>query len=189
MAYEFNYLGQTYPTMTLADIFPKFADLSTFYTQTGLPNRFLDYQDYNLETAYFMLMSEFASAHIKSTSVDLFKLRFAKLLFEYVPVWQREMYFQSKLLTMSDEELIKGSRTVHNHANHPGSVPSTASLEELTYIDNQTTSNYVKNVPEAIREHIYSINYNPTEEFINKFRGLFSDVMYSSTTHYYESEE
>lgn len=188
MAYEYNYLSSAYPTQTLADIFPKFADVRSFYNETGLPDRFLDYEDFTFQTAYFMIMAEFASAHIKSSSIDLFKLRFCKLIFEHVPVWQREMYFQNKLLQMSDDELLAGSKAIHNHASHPGSVPSTASLEALSYIDAQTATNYVKNAPEAINEHIYAINYNPTDRLLDAFRGLFTDVLYASDTHYYVEE-
>lgn len=44
---------------------------------------------------------------------------------------------------------MQGSKVINNHAFNPSGSPTTATLEELTYTNEQTTQNYKKSKLEA----------------------------------------
>lgn len=56
---------------------------------------------------------------------------------------------QNELRTMSDDDLIKGSKQIVNHSYNPSTAPSTATLEELTTINEQNTNNYKRSKLDA----------------------------------------
>lgn len=56
---------------------------------------------------------------------------------------------QNELRTMSDDDLIKGSKQIVNHSYNPSTTPSTATLEELTTINEQNTNNYKRSKLDA----------------------------------------
>lgn len=62
----------------------------------------------------------------------------------YGPAWERRLEIQDTLRTMSEDELIKGSKQIVNHSYNPSTAPSTSTLEELTTINEQNTNNYKK---------------------------------------------
>ena len=99
------------------------------------------------------------------------------------------MYLQYKLLDASDEEIETGGKAIYNHARNPGTVPSTQALEELTYIDDQSTTNYKKNKPDAYREIREGLIPTITKRFIDRFRPLFANILYGDYPVVYVTEE
>ena len=179
-------------TRLLQDIFPDFVTFEAFYRECGIPTVIKegeDYANFNLQTIYVILMAEYANTPIKSSDEERFKLKFMSTLYEYGPIWQREMYLQYKLLDASDEEIVTGGKAIYNHARNPGTVPSTQALEELTYIDDQSTTNYKKNKPDAYREIREGLNPIITKRFVDKVRQLFVNILYGDYPVVYVTEE
>lgn len=179
-------------TRLLQDIFPDFETFEAFYRDCGIPTVIKDSEDYakfNLQTIYIILMAEYANTPIKSSDENRFKLKFMSTLYEYGPTWQREMYLQYKLLDASDEEIVTGGKAIYNHARNPATMPSTQTLEELPYIDDQSTTNYKKNKPDAYREIREGLIPAITKRFIDKFRQLFVNILYGDYPVVYVTEE
>lgn len=111
------------------------------------------------------------------------------IIFEYGPTWAKRLEIQDKLRDLTEEELITGGRAIYNHATNPSSLPSTSALEELDYIDNQSTTNYKKSKIEGYSLLIGLLETDVTEQFIRKFRKLFIAIVEPELPLWYAMEE
>lgn len=176
-------------TRTFSNIFPDYATFNTFYMQSGYPITIdSTLTDYNLNTIFILLTTKYADSHIKSSDENLFKLRVMEKVYIYGREWQKGMKINSKFEEMTDENILKGPKAIYNNAQNPGSAPSTATLSELTYIDSQSTTNYIKNAPDAYNEARDAIRTEITERFINRFKELFIDITYPDAPLLYKEE-
>ena len=163
-----------------------------FYNNCGVPNRLLggvDYIKYGLEAIYFILTSRFANDHIKISDEQRFKLEVCSRIMQYGPQWQRMMVLQDKLLNLSDEDLVLGHTTIHNHAMHPDTEPSDQTLEELQYIDDQNVTKYKRDGIDAYSRLIPWLEDKATTEFLKHFENLFVVVAYGRAVTYVSDEE
>lgn len=170
-----------YRTRTFGEIFPDVTSFTDFYSSGPIPGRLLngnDYSTYQADTIYTLLCSEYFGAHISMSSEDWFKLKVMQIIYEYGPTWQREMALQDKLLALTDDQLMTGSKAIYNHAAHPSTDPSTATLEELTYIDDQNTSNWKKERIRAFVDGSSGLDDSITRTFLNRFKKLFIKFIY-----------
>lgn len=185
-----SYYGN-FRTRTFSEIFPSDTAFAEFYETCGIPTRLLsseEYEKYNAEVIYALLVSNFASSCIKSSDENRFKLELMSIIFEYGPVWQKEMVAQDKILALTEDELLRGSKAIYNHAMNPGTAPGTASLNELDYIDSQNTTTYSKGKGEGYAEISAYLDPNITRRFIDKFRNLFKVVAYPDDALWYVEE-
>lgn len=106
----------------------------------------------------------------------------------YGPTWAKRLDIQEKLRNLSEDEIKKGSRAVYNHAYNPGTAPSTATLTELTFIDNQNTTNYVRSTIEGYAALTDLLETDVTKEFIDKFKKLFLLIVQPEEKLLYGSE-
>ena len=181
-----SYYGN-FRTRTFANIFPTVSDFTTWYSTCGVPDVLLsgsDYTKYNINAIYFLMISYYANSHIKSSDENRFKLQLMAIIYEAAPVWQRQMYLQSKILALADDDVLKGARSVTNHAMHP----DTSSLEELTYIDDQNTMNWVKDKAKGFAEARDYLDPDICSRFMAKFKKLFLAVLYPDHPLLYESD-
>jgi hypothetical protein len=148
-----------------------------------------DYTKYSINSIYFLLISYYANSHIKSSDENRFKLQLMAIIYEAGPVWQREMYLNEKMLKLADEDVMRGARAIYNHAMHPDTSPSTAQLEELTYIDDQNTTNWKKEKVRGYAEARDFLDPNICSRFMAKFKKLFLTVLYPDRPLLYETEE
>lgn len=173
-------------TKNLSDIFPDYESFVGAYTGSGLPNRFKDL-DF-LETIYFVLMGEYAASSIASMSEDLFKVRFLTLVHAYGPQLERELQIQDDLLKMSTEELMISSKAIFNTALNPSEAPSTDTIDELPYINQQNTTKHVRSKLDAYMLLEDLLNDNLIKDFINRFDHLFVRVLRTNNPLYYKTE-
>ena len=170
-------------TRTFGDIFPTATDFSNFYANNAVPARLLsgtDYSSYGIEAIYYLLLSEYFGAHICMSSEDWFKMKVMQIIYEYGPAWQREMALQDKLMRLTDSDLVTGAKAIHNHAAHPSTAPATATLEEVEYIDDQSTTNWKKEKLKAFMDARNVIDDSLTKEFLSRFKKLFIKFVYSA---------
>jgi hypothetical protein len=71
------------------------------------------------------------------------------VIFQYGPTWEKKLDIQEKLRDLTEAEILAGAKAIYNHAFNPETTPSTASLEELNYINDQNITNYKKSKLEA----------------------------------------
>lgn len=178
-----------YRTRTFGEIFPTTNDFTTYYAGNAVPARLLtgaDYATYQADTIYALLASEYFGAHIAMSSEDWFKLKVMQIIYEYGPQWQREMVLQDKLLKLSEDDVLLGSKAIYNHAQNPSTEPSTNTLEELTYIDDQNTTKWKKEKVRGYAEASQGLDNRITRDFLNKFKKLFIRFVYPTGPIFYE---
>lgn len=173
-------------TKNLSDIFPDYESFLETYTGSGLPNRFKDL-DF-LKTIYFVLMGEYAASSIAAMSEDLFRVRFLTLVHSYGPQLERELQIQDDLLKMSTEELMVSSKAVYNTALNPSEAPSTDTIDELPYINQQNTTKHVRSKLDAYMMLEELLNDNLIKDFIKRFDHLFVRVLRTNNPLYYRTE-
>lgn len=187
-----NSLYGNFRTRTFAEIFPSSDEFSQFYAECGIPTKLLqgtEYEDYSIETIYALLVSYYANNCIKSSDENRFKLELMTIIFQYGAIWQKEMATQEKILNLTDDELLVGSKAIYNQARNPSTIPSTGTLQELPYIDNQNTTQYAKPKGEGYSALSAYLDPNITRRFMDKFKKLFIIVLYPSEALWYVEED
>ncbi len=185
-----------YNTKTFADIFDDYDTFKTEYTVTQKFPMVINADDTtnvsNLQILYYLLYSKFGNSPIANFDENQFKTKLGAVIWQYGPAWEKKLKIQDKVKTILDDNtedsLLQGSKAVHNHAFNPSTEPSTQSLEELTYINDQNTTSYKKSKMDAYGQLWTLIATDVTEEFIDRFKPLFQKII-NYHPYLYESEE
>lgn len=178
---ESNLFG-TYLTRSFSDILP---DIDTVYkTYKMLPKSmqvigtFTDDVNDDLERIFLLLMSRYKNSHIANTDEDQFILQFYTILYTYGPIYLKQCDIQAKLRSLNLDDIQKGTAAIYNHAYNPGVTgTSTQDATELTYINDQNTTNYKKGKVEAYADYLTLLRSNPTEAFLDQFKDLFLKIV------------
>ena len=159
-----------YITRKFTDIFPKVSDFITEYKNCGIPNLI---SDASATTLYYLLYARYGNSHIANTDENQFKYKVFSTTFMYGPTWEKRLEVQDKLRKLSDDDLRLGSKQINNHAYNPSSAPSTGTLEELEFINEQGTLNYKKGKVDSYMWLMDALKTDVTKSFIDKFETLF----------------
>lgn len=182
------YFGGEYCNPSFIEVFKTVDEFIEAYHGCGIPALI---SDQSAQTLYYLIFAKYGQTPIKSNDTNLFAYRVFQIIFQYAPTWEKKLEIQQKVRALSLEagsELFKGGKVVYNHASHDGSAPSTDTLDALSYIDSQNTSNYSKSLPEgyAIIQNILSDDVTAT--LLSKFSPLFSQWLKSDKPIYYVTE-
>lgn len=164
-------------TRKFKQIFPSTEDFIAEYKASDLYSDMAKLKDDELKLVYALLYSRYANSTIASDDENQFKYKVFSILFMYGPTWAKRLETQHTLREMSIDELQLGGKAVYNTALNPSSLPSTSSLDELTYINQQNTTNYRKSKMEAYSILLSLLETDITEEFISRFKKLFIVVV------------
>ena len=165
-----NSLYGNYRTRKFTDIYPDVTTFTNDYNNIGIPTTITSE---NISTLYYLLYAKYGNSHIANSDETQFKYKLFGTVFSYGPTWEKRLDMQNELRTMSDDELIKGSKQIANHSYNPSTAPSTSTLEELTTINEQNTNNYKRGKLDAYAFLWDLLATDVTTEFINKFKSLF----------------
>lgn len=143
----------------------------------------------NKQTLYYLLYARYGNSHIASSDENQFKYKVYSIIFQYGPTWEKQLSLQQTFRTMSEADLIQGAKTIFNHAHNPGTAPTTGTLEELTYIDDQNTANYKKNKLDAYYLLVGLLKEDVTEQFLRRFERLFIKFVSPEPPFIYIQEE
>lgn len=127
----------------------------------------------NVSLIFYLLYARYGNNPIANRDTNQWKFKIFSVLFQYGPTWEKRLDIQDKLRHLSEDDIIKGSKSIFNHAFNPSTAPSTSSLDELTYINDQSTSNYKKSKMDAYMQLWELLDNDVTEDFIKKFRPCF----------------
>jgi len=127
----------------------------------------------NVSLVFYLLYARYGNNPIANRDVNQWKYKIFSIMFQYGPTWEKRLDIQSKLRAISDEDLLKGSKAIYNHAFNPSTAPSTASLDELTFINDQNTSHYKKSKMDAYMQLWELLRTDVTESFLNQFKKCF----------------
>lgn len=144
----------------------------------------------NATTLFYLLYARYANNPITNFDVTQWKYKLFSIIFQYGPAWEKRLAIQDRLkqLTETDPEFRKGSKAIYNQAMNPATEPTTATLTELTYINQQNTTNYNKSLMDAYAQLWGLIDTDVTEDFLKKFQKLFKQFVKPEHTHIYVTE-
>lgn len=133
----------------------------------------------NATTLFYLLYARYGNNPISNFDITQWKYKLFSIIFQYGPAWEKRLAIQDRLkqLTEADPEFRKGSKAIYNQAMNPATEPSTATLEELTYINQQNTTNYNKSLMDAYAQLWGLLDTDVTEDFLKRFQKLFKQFV------------
>jgi len=176
----------TYWTKKFTDIWE---DASSFvadtFTDNPLVNPQMSQSDYT--QLYYLLYARYGNSSIANFDENQFKFKVSSIIFQYGGIWKKEVAIQRDLLTLDGDNLLKGTVAIYNHSYNPSTSPSTSTLNELTTIDDQNTTNYRKSKMDAYTQLLGLIDEDITKKFLDKFKNLFIKIVEPQEPLLYES--
>jgi hypothetical protein len=172
---------------TFLEIFDDSDSFVNGYKASPLYNNELT--DATLVVIYSLLVAKYGKNPIANKDSDLFKNKVYSVLFKYGPTWNKKLDLQKKLRALTDTELMLGTTTIYNRASNPEQAPTTDTLDELTYINDQNTQKFKKNKSQAYAELYSILRDDITDSFINQFRYCFRNIVAGDYVYMEEEEE
>lgn len=158
-------------TMLFSEVYDSVESFITSYNEIGLP---VTISEDSAKTLFLLLYGRYGNNPIANLDVNQWKIKLFSVVYQYGPTWERKLKIQERLRGLSEEDLVRGNKVIYNSALNPDTTPGTAALEELLYINNQNTANYKKSTLEGYAHLMALLETDVTEEFINRFKNLFS---------------
>ena len=157
-------------TKKFTDIYADYTTFKTDYDASVVEGAITDN---NLEILYYLLYARYANNRITNLDENQFKHKLFSIIWQYGPTWEKRLEIQGNLRELTVTQLLEGAKAIYNHAYNPSTDPSTASLTELTYINDQNTTNYKKSVMDAYTQLWNLLATDVTENFLDRFSVLF----------------
>ena len=159
-----------YSTVEFRDVFENYDQFQLASRESGFPELL---KPINLKTLYHLLFARYGNSPIANRDIHQWKTKVFAIVFQYGPAWEKKLEIQQAIRELTDEELITGSRAIYNQANNPDSAPGTAALNELPYINSQSTSIHKRARIDAYALQLELIKNDVSEDFIKRFEHLF----------------
>lgn len=131
----------------------------------------------NAELLYYLLLARYANSTIASSDENQFKLKVFSIIFMYGPTWEKRLQLQREIRDLNIEEVLDGGKAIYNSAFNPSQAPSTDTLEELPFINQQNTTKYKKSKVDAYAIILNLLETDVTSEFLDRFKPLFLTVV------------
>lgn len=163
-----------YDTELFTDIWEDVDDFLADYNGIGIPATI---STSSATTLYYLLYARYANNPIANYDQTQWKYKIFSVIYQYGPTWEKRLAIQTSLRALTDADILAGSKAIYNSALNPGTDPSTASLDELTYINSQNTTNYKKSKMDAYAQLWDLLSTDVTAEFLNRFRPCFKQFV------------
>lgn len=143
----------------------------------------------NVSILYYLLYSKYGNNPIANYDEEQWKFKIFTVIWQYGPAWQKRLEVQEQLRGLSEDDLLKGSKAIYNHAFNPSDAPGTGTLDELGFINDQNTTNYKKSKMEAYAQLWDLLSTDVTAEFLARFKGCFKTFVAPERPLLYVTEE
>jgi hypothetical protein len=166
-------------TRTFAQIFNSFDTFHTEFAATPFATAIATTNQsaqVDLELVFYLLYSRYGNSHIAFSDENQFRYNIFSTIFMYGPSWATRLNAQKEIRNLSIDELTKGSEATYNTALNPDTEPTMDERDGLSYISNQNKTLYTKSKIEGYANLLALVETDVSEEFINKFRKLFTKV-------------
>ena len=170
-----------------SDIFSSLDEFKQEYQACRLPlgTYFGSVTSDQVKLLYYLLYAKYGNSTIAGSDPEKWKYRLFAKVFQFGPTWIKRIELQKSIRELDLDALQTGGKVIYNHANNPSTEPSTSTLEELEYIDDQNTSNYRKSEIEAYGLQWAMLNDDVTGDFLAQFRKLFLTIVAPDVPLYY----
>lgn len=195
-----NRMFPQYSTMLFTDVWDTVEDFVQDYKNNGIPYQYSyvkdgdtvtvqTVSDVNIQTLFYLLYAKYGNSPLANRDVTQFKYKVFSIIYQYGPDWQKKLELQYKLRGLTEAEILKGSRAIYNAAVNPSTEPSTASNEELTYINQQNTTHLNRGLLEGYDMLLGMLETDVTESFLQRFNNCFKKFVSSERPLIYVTEE
>lgn len=170
------WFASSYENLTFAQVWNSYNSFLGDYNAliVGFKQNTAPLNETSLSTLYYLLYAKYGNNPIANSDVGQFKMKILSIIYAYGPLWERKQEIQDKIRSLTEDDLIMGAKQIYNHAYNPNSEPSTSSLTELEYINEQNTTNNRKSKMEAYSVLWNILHASATDEFLNKFKKCFA---------------
>lgn len=184
-----------YDTKTFTQIWDDAADFKAEYIANGIPTT-IHYGETsggvtakdNISLLYYLLYANYGNSPIANYDETQFKYKVWSIIFQYGPTWEKRLDIQGTLRNLTEADILQGARQISNHAFNPSQDPSTSTLEELPYINEQNALNYKRNKLDAYGLLWDLLRVDVTKVFLDQFKKLFRQFVQPMVTAIYETD-
>ena len=170
-----NSLYGNYRTKRFTEIFPSYEVFKEFYTnQCAIP---LNITEESLQTLFYLLYARYGNDVVANSDQNQFKYLMGSIIFQWGPSWEKKLEIQKKLRGLTEEDLLTGAKQIYNHAENPQTAPTTQTIDELDYINEQNVNKYKKGKLDAYALLMNLIKNDVTEAFLVRFKPCFLVVV------------
>lgn len=170
---EMNSMIPQYSTVLFTDIWDDVDEFKSDFADSPFAGCISSSNPDNVSIVFYLLYARYGNNPIANLDEMQWKFKIFSTIFQYGPTWEKRLDLQSKIRALTESDLLTGSKAIHNHAFNPSTTPSTSSLTELTYINDQQTSSFKKNKLDAYTQQWDMLETDVTEDFLNKFKKCF----------------
>lgn len=174
-------------TRTFAEIYPTADDFKAAYDSNPFATA-TNIGDSEIIKIYYLLYANYGNSSICSSDEYRFELKLFSIIYQYGPIYIQKKIIQEKIIDTPYDGFKTGGKVIYNTALNPNVAPSTDTLTELPYINNQNTNNYVKSDAESMQIKWDLMNDNLESEFLAKFKPLFLKIVNPTVPLWYISE-
>lgn len=174
-----------YDTKLFNEIWEDVTSFTSDYNSIGIPTTI---SAQSITTLYYLLYARYGNNPIANYDEEQFKYKIFSVIWQYGPTWEKRVEIQQKLRGLTEDDIIKGSKAIYNTALNPSTAPSTATLDELSYINSQNTTNYKKSKMDAYSQLWELLSTDVTAEFLSKFKGCFKQFVKPEKTWIYVTD-
>ena len=163
-----------YRTRKFADIWPSADAFIQDYQASAIPQK-LKVAD--ATTLYYLLYARYGNSSIANSDENQFKYKIFSTIYIGGATWAKKQEIQDKLREMTEDDILAGTKALYNHAFNPQTAPTTDTVDELEYINEQNTTKYKKSKLDGYALLWAILNDGVTETFLREFRYHFLVVV------------
>ena len=179
----------SYDTVLFTDVWSSYDKFLEDYSMMGNFTTTSPIKTNSVKTVYYLLYARYGNNPIANYDETQWKLKVFSIIFMYGGKWERQLEIQNTLKGLTEAEIMAGSKQIYNHAFNPATEPTTSTVDELSYINDQNTAKNQKSKLEAYSLLWNMLHANATEEFLQKFRPCFKAFVSPEKTLMYITEE
>ena len=161
-------------TRKFADIWPSVDAVLKDYQESAIPQKL---KTADATTLYYLLYARYGNSSIANSDENQFKYKVFSTIYIGGATWAKKQEIQDKLREMTEDEILAGTKAINNHAYNPQTAPTTDTMEELDYINEQNTTKYKKSKLDGYAMLWAILNDGVTEKFLREFRYHFLVVV------------
>ena len=169
-----NSVYGSYRTRKFADIWPSVDAFLKDYQESAIPQKL---KTADATTLYYLLYARYGNSSIANSDENQFKYKVFSTIYIGGATWAKKQEIQDKLREMTEDEILAGTKAIYNHAYNPQTAPTTDTVEELDYINEQNTTKYKKSKLDGYAMLWAILNDGVTETFLREFRYHFLVVV------------
>lgn len=193
-----NSMLPEYSTKLFCEVWSEAEDFVGDYKDSALYDAYTDTSGTHLQNSlddatatklFYLLYARYGNNPIANRDVNQFKYKIFSTIFQYGPTWAKRLDVQVKLRDLSEDDIRLGSKAIYNQAMNPSTAPTTSTLDELTYINQQNTTNYKKSKVDGYAMLLELLDTDVTKQFVDRFKICFKTFVTPERPLIYVSEE